>query len=133
MYVKTKHGWYYLFQRKTQRGLSPCATTETQPKGCKIVPGCSTDNDFARSFSEWLQSSFGGGKSGKQSDISVSRALKFIKFCCDENGEGEEDVLNSPNLIDYALGSPQLLTKFVDSLKEKWRIGQSGQILHVVF
>ncbi len=39
-------------------------------------------------------------------------------------GEGEEDVLNSPNLIDYALGSPQLLTKFVNSLKEvgSWTI-----------
>ena len=40
-------------------------------------------------------------------------------------------MLNSPNLIDYALGSPQLLTKFVDSLKEKWGIGQSGQISYV--
>ncbi len=104
--------------------LSPCASTETQPKKCKKVPGCSTDNDFARSFSEWLQSSCSGGKSGKQSDISVRRALKFVKFCCDENGEGE-DVRN------YALGSPQLLTKFVYSLKEKWGIGQSGQILYV--
>ena len=130
-HVKTKHGWYYYFNEKPSVCLSPCATTETQPKGCKTVPGCSTDNDFARSFSEWLQSSCGGGKSSKQSDISVSRALKFIKFCCDENGEGEEDVLNSPNLIDYALGSPQLLTKFVDTLKEKWGIGQSGQISYV--
>ncbi|CAB4001310.1 partial [Paramuricea clavata] len=105
--------------------------TETQPKGCKTVPGCSTDNDFARSFSKWLRNSCSGGKSLKQSDISVSRALKFIKFCCDENGDGEEDVLNSPNLFDYALGSPQLLTKFVDSLKEKWGLGQSAQISYV--
>ena len=118
-HVKTKHGWYYYFDEKPNVCLSPFASTETQPKGCKTVPGCSTDNDFACSFSKWLQSSCGGGKSLKQSDISVSRALKFIKFCCDENGDGEEDVLNSPNLIDYALGSPQLLTKFVDSLKEK--------------
>ena len=111
--------------------FSPFASTETQPKGCKTVPGCSTDNHFARSFSKWLQSSCGGGKSLKQSDISVSKALKFTKFCCDENGDGEEDVLNFPNLIDYALGSPQLLTKFVDSLKEKWGLGQSAQISYV--
>ena len=59
------------------------------------------------------------------------RALKFIKFCCDENGEGEEDVLRTPNLIDYALGCPELLTKFVDSLKDKWGIAQSGQVCYV--
>ena len=75
--------------------------------------------------------SCGGGKSHKQSDISVTRALKFIKFCCDENGEGEEDVLRTPNLIDYALGCPQLLTKFLDCLKDRWCIGHSGQIVYV--
>ena len=31
-------------------------------------------------------------------------------------------------MIDYAWGSPHLLTNFVDSLKDKWGIGQSGQI-----
>ena len=56
------------------------------------------------------------------------RALKFIKFCCDENGKGEEELLRTPNLVDYALGYPQLLTKFMDSLKDKWGIGHSGQI-----
>ena len=59
------------------------------------------------------------------------RALKFIKFCCDENGKGEEEALHTPNLIDYALGCPQLLTKFVDALEDKWGIGQSGQICYV--
>ena len=39
--------------------------------------------------------------------------------------------MNCPNLIDYTLGSPQLLTNFVDSLKDKWGIGQSGQISYV--
>ena len=51
--------------------------------------------------------------------IKVTRALKFLKFCCDENGATEEDMMNCPNLIDYVLGSPQLLTNFVDSLKDK--------------
>jgi hypothetical protein len=31
----------------------------------------------------------GGGKSEKQSQISVTRALKFITFCCSEMGEDE--------------------------------------------
>ena len=135
-HVKTKHGWYYYFDKKNIVSIdnfdtSPSAANETNEKAWRTVPACSTDNEFARSFSQWLQSSCGGGKSRKQSDISVTRALKFVNFCCDENGNAEEDVLTSPNLIDYALVSPQLLTKFVDSLKEKWGLGQSGQISYV--
>ena len=119
-HVKTKHGWYYYFDEKPTVCSSPCAIDESNAnKASKTVPCCSTDNDFARSFSKWLQSSCGGGKSRKQSDISVTRALKFIKFCCDENGEGEKEVIRTPNLVDYALGCPQLLTKFVDTLKDK--------------
>ncbi|CAB4024699.1 partial [Paramuricea clavata] len=135
-HVKIKHGWYYYFDEKPNVSMdlfdtSPSAANGTNEKASRTVPGCSTDNEFARSFSQWLQSSCGGGKSPKQSDISVTRALKFVKFCCDESGDAEEDVLTSPNLIDYALGSPKLLTKFVDSLKEKWGLGQSGQISYV--
>ena len=59
-------------------------------------------------------------------------ALTFLKFCCDENGEAKEDVLGSPNLIDYALGNAQLLAKFVNNLKDKWGIGQSEQISYIV-
>jgi hypothetical protein len=34
-------------------------------------------------------------------------------------------------VIDYSLGYPQLLTKFVDSLKEKWGLGQSAHISYM--
>ena len=72
---------------------SPFAIAQAKEKFCKQqVPGCSADNDFACSFSQWLQSSCGGGKSRKQSDNSVTKALKF---CC-----VEKDVMNCPNLID---------------------------------
>ena len=40
-------------------------------------------------------------------------------------------MLCTPNLIDNALGCPELLTKFVDSLKYKWGIGHSGQMCYV--
>ena len=92
-HVKTKHSGYYYFDDKPIVCTSPSAINETNDnKGPKIVPCCSTDNDFARSFSRWLQSSCGGGKSRKHSDISVTRALKFTKLCCDENGGKEEEV-----------------------------------------
>ena len=40
-------------------------------------------------------------------------------------------MLGCTNLIDYALGNAQLLTKFVNTLKDKWGIGQSGQISYI--
>ena len=109
-------GNYYFDEKPTLCSL-PLAVNEPHEQGSKTVPCCLTDNDFARSFSQWLQSSCGSGKSRKQSDVSVTRALKFLKFCCDENGEAEEDVLGSANLIDHALRNAQLLTKFVKTLK----------------
>ena len=133
-HAKTKHSWYYYFDEKPKlaedKSLLTLARYASKGKGSKI-PNCSTDNDFARSFSQWLQSSCGGGKSQKQSDISVTRALKFIKFCCDECGEAEEDLFSFPNMIDYMLGSPQLLTNFIDSLDKIWSIGQSGRMAYV--
>ena len=64
-HVKTKHGWYYYFDDKPNVCDSPVAIDEIQEKTCKMLPSCSTDNEFARSFSQWLQSSCGGGKSQK--------------------------------------------------------------------
>ena len=132
-HVKAKHSWYHYFDEKPKlpedNSLLTFARYASKGKGSKI-PNCSKDNDFARSFSQWLQSSCGGGKSHKQSDISVTRVLKFIKFCCDESGEAE-DLFSFPNMIDYMLGSPQLLTNFLDSLDKTWGIGQSGRMAYV--
>ena len=124
-----------LFRRKkpvvSNDDLEP-STSETNDNGkASKIPSCSTDNDFARSFSKWLQNSCGGGKSPKQSDIIVVRALKFLKFCRDEIGDSEEEVFVAPNVIDYSLGSPELLTKFIDNLEKEWGIGQSGCIAYV--
>ena len=116
---KTKHSWYYYFDKKPKlpedKSLLTFAQCASKGKGSNI-PNWSTDNDFACSFSQWLQSSCGSAKSQKQSDISVTRAFKFIKFCCDECGEAEEDLFLFPNMIDYMLGSPQLLTSISDLL-----------------
>lgn len=134
-HVKTKHSWYYYFDEKPNVSIDNLLTSPSDAKGVNgkgsKIPSCSSDNDFARSFSQWLQGSCGGGKSRKQSDLSVTRALKFIKFAGDECGDSEEEVLSSHTFLDYILGSPQLLTKFVDTLKEKWGLGQSGRIAYI--
>ena len=57
----------------------------------------------------------------------MTRVLKFIKFCCEECGEAEEGLFLFPNMI----GSPQLLTNFIDSLDKVWGIGQLGRMAYV--
>ena len=48
--------------------------------------------------------------------------MKFLKFCACE----EEDEL-SENLIHFCLGSPKLITDFVETLKNDWALGTSAQ------
>ena len=55
--------------------------------------------------------------------------MKFLKFCACE----EEDEL-SQNLIDFCLGSPKLVTDFVETLENDWALGSSAQLsyLHAI-
>ena len=104
---------------------------EAKENVCKHqVPGCSTIMISLARFHNGLKAAV-VVENLVNNQYSITRALKFLKFCCDENGAAEEDLMNCPNLIDYALGSPHLLTNFVDSLKDKWGIGHSGQISYV--
>ena len=58
-HVKTKHGKPNVSIDDFDTLAS--AANGTNKKAWRTVPGCSTDNKFARSFSQWLQSSCGGG------------------------------------------------------------------------
>ena len=58
----------------------------------------------------WLTGSGGGCKSDRQAHQIVSRCLKFLKFCC----EDDEDL--TFEIVDFSLCSPNLLFKFVDMM-----------------
>ena len=130
-HVKTKHGWYYYFDKKPTLCSSPFAVNEPHEQGSKIVPCCSTDNDFARSFSQWLHA-----KKLRRRKISQTigrfsyESFKVLKVLLQREWRSGRRRAGS-NLIDYALGNAQLLTKFVNNLKDKWGIGQSGQISYI--
>lgn len=132
-HVNVKHPWYKYFDEKPQIVASQVKEkTEVKSTRNKLtLPCCSVENEFSRSFSLWLQSTAGGGKAEKQADISVTRALKFIKFCCLQSGEDESSVLSTVEVIDYFLGSSKLLTRFLDHLQLSLKMGQSGQLGYV--
>ena len=69
----------------------------------------------------------GGGTCKSQSYQTVSTSMKFLKFCASDKELSE-------NLIDFCLGSPKLITNFVETLKNDWALGSSAQLsyLHVI-
>ena len=132
-HVYENHAWYKYFDQKpivisnTVEEKDNVITSKTK----HTIPCCSTENDLCRSLSLLLQSTAGGGKSEKQSQISVTRPLKFITFCCSETGEDESNATSSLEIIDYFLGSSKLLTGFLDYLQGTWKMGNSCQLGYI--
>ena len=93
------------------------------------MPTFPMDSVIALNFSVWLTAICGGGTCKSQSYQRVSKSMKFLKFCACE----EEDEL-SENLIDFCLGSPKLITDFVETLRNDWALGSSAQLsyLHAI-
>ena len=88
-----------------------------------------TNSELALKFSAWLTAICGGGTSQSQSQQTASRAMKFLKFCAEE----DDDEL-SYTFIDFCLGAPKLITSFTELLKSEWSLGSSAQLsyLHAI-
>ena len=77
---------------------------------------------IAQDFLSWLTGSGGGCKSDRQAHQILSRCLKFLKFCCEE----DEDL--PFEIVDFSLCSPNLLFSFVDMMQDEWNLGHAGRI-----
>ena len=131
-HVFYKHGWYYFFDTKPNVNeyfpeLTTRLTIQKTGKKCctSNMPSFSNDCAIAKSFSNWLQSPGGGGKSLLQSNQTTSKVMKFSKFCC-EDVDSTWDIPSS--VIDYCIGSVALISDFVEHLQTVWKVGFSGVI-----
>ena len=99
-HVKTKNLWHIYFDMKPSvtNGIDTKVKVKDIPRRqrCRVV---------GRPFSAWLQSTTGGEKKAKQAEISVTRAFKFLKYCCEQSGEDEQSLLSTVELVDYFLCS----------------------------
>ena len=138
-HVKTKHPWYIYFDDKPKilnnERIKRDGSYAGKPLfslGSKTtIPCCDVNSKIGRSFSAWLQSTTGGGKQPKQAEISVTRAFKFLKYCCEQSGEEEQALLLTIELVDYFLCSSKFLTDFLDYLESTWQMGQPGRLGYV--
>ena len=119
-YTKTKHGWYFYFNKKPKIGDDPIKvkskeffSPDRRPKQQKI-PSFSASTIVAVEFQHWLESTAVVGKAKSQAAQVCSRTMKFLRFCFEDNSD-EDDV--TMQMVVYCLGSANLICQFLDAIE----------------
>lgn len=131
-HIFTKHGWYFYFDKKPNLDnvFPEICTRENKyklPSRTKTtsMPMFLKSCEIGQKFKSWLQSPGGGGKQEPQSDQILCRVLKYLKYCCKDVDKS----WNIPeNVLDYCLGSLEMLSEFVEYLQTDWKMAHSGII-----
>lgn len=126
------HGWYFYFDQKPDTTeVLPSLQIRTFSKSVKNrvdttkIPTFDKTCTLRMTFKYWLSSPVGGSKGLVQAEQIVSRVMKFLMFCC----EDQESSWNIPNVVtDYCIGSVTLISDFVDNLMNIWGVGIPGVI-----
>ena len=100
-------------------------TSETTKHAVKLLPSFSSSCDIAEEFTKWLTGSGGGCKKDRTAQQIVTRCLKFLRFCCEDEEELTFDV------VDFSLCSPNLLFKFIDHLQDECKLGHGGRLGYI--
>ena len=129
--AKNKRRWYFYFDEKPNITQTEACQQQSNKNDAnddktslKIRRALSFDKSskIAQDFLSWLTGSGGGCKSDRQAHQIVSRCVKCLKFCC----EDDEDL--TFEIVDFSLCSPNLLFKFVDVMQDEWNLGHAGRI-----
>ena len=126
-HVYTKYGWYYFSEEKPDMdkvfpSLNTRNTTYKSPQRSKIsiMPMFLKTCKVGCDFKSWLQTPGGGEKTTVLADQTLCKVLKYLKFCCSDVSSG----WNVPETVmDYCLGSLNMISDFVEYLQNDWKIG----------
>ena len=132
-HVNTKHGWFFYFNEKPDSKEIDFAmentiqdrTSEATKHAVKLLPSFSSSCDIGEVFTKWLTGSGGGCKKDRTAQQIVTRCLKFLRFCCEDEEELTSDV------VDFSLCSPNLLFKFIDYLQDECKLGGGGRLGYI--
>ena len=64
------------------------------PRKSRAIASFDSTNKIAKNFFSWLTGSGGGCKSDRQAQQIVSKCLKFLKFCCEDEEELTFDIVD---------------------------------------
>ena len=129
-HVRSKHSWYSYFDAKpsklVRKSLQVCGL-ESEDKSASLAFYSALSNSLCalvgERFVEWLCGSTGGGKPKKQAQQTANRVLRYLRFCCADDGEELTE-----ETIDFCLGSPSLVCRFVDAMQDELKLGHSAQL-----
>ena len=132
-HVNTKHSWFFYFDEKPNskeidfpmKNTIQDQTSETTKHAVKLLPSFSSSCDIGEVFTKWLTGSGGGCKKDRTAQQIVTRCLKFLRFCCEDEEELTFDV------VDFSLCSPNLLFKFIDYLQDECKLGHGGRLGYI--
>ena len=132
-HANTKHSWFFYFVEKPEskeidfsmENTIQYQTSETTKHAVKLLPSFSSSCDIGEVFTKWLTGSGGGCKKDRAAQQIVTRCLKFLRFCC----EDEEELIF--DVVDFSLCSPNLLFKFIDYLQEEFKLGHGGRLGYI--
>ena len=91
----------------------------------RTLPSFSVSGKIGEAFKKWLTGSCVGYKKDKQVQQIVKRCFKFLQFCCEDEGEDEDDV--TFEVMEFSLCFPNLFFKFIDYLQEEGKLGYWGR------
>ena len=132
-HVNTKHSWFFYFDEKADskeidfpmENSIQDQTSETTKYAAKLLPSFSSSCDIGEVFTKWLTGSGGGCKKDRTAQQIVTRCLKFLRFCCEEEEELTFDV------VDFSLCSPNLWFRFIDYLHDECKLGHGGRLGYI--
>ena len=131
-HVNTKHSWFFYFDEPDSKEIDfpmentiQDQTSETTKHAVKLLPSFSSSCDIGEVFTKWLTGSGGGCKKDRAAQQIVTRCLKFLRFCCEDEEELTFDV------VDFSLCSPNLLFKFIHYLQEECKLGHGGRLGYI--
>ena len=54
--------------------------------------------------------------------------MKFLRFCFEDNSDDDDVTMQ---MVDYCLGSANLICLFLDVMKNDWKLGHSGRLSYL--
>ena len=89
-HVAKNHAWFYYFDEPPKLSEERLTNVNMKveqgsPANANTISSLSKNCYFSEAFYQWLISSAGGGKSTNYADQVLSKVLKFISFCKDDN------------------------------------------------
>ena len=133
-HVFVKHAWFYYFDKKPdiqesfpEKLIEP---SKRQParKRTWDMPSFSNKCQLAKDFVAWICSAGGGGKDINQAEQLCTKILKFCKFCCECL---ESDYELTKTIVEYCIGSVELIQNFMTFLKKDCKLGSTGIISYL--